>query len=684
MQLIRLFTMPLYISKSAIQISAGWHVVTIRASHSRSRWIAVLRIIAAGGDVYRREILFSKPTLLRVWGLKFGVAYFDRDLYDLSVRLYGHSSPQAEIALSLRSLPRTLAAFGVCFQNLTHFRKTFMATSGSVRTKTRRALAQSAMNGQHILSSYQQWIRMFDYWPADRINRIGQRVVELKVPNIDAVVFHATNRQLPLNETLSSLRQQYYQPRLIVTVTGSISKQLPVNIRQLDDGYVALLQAGEVLPPHALLILAHEVVRLHYPVILLADEDQVLKNGKRANPHFKPAPNATLMYSGTLSRGVWLIRRDFLSRISHGALDWAECVRLEAWVRAYEEGQQAKTFRIPYLLTHRRFDAENAPGSALATVILAHFERMGVPVRIEPHFPIQVRREVESLKSEKVSIVIPSLLRKPETTDCMTTVMKETEHANIEVLVLVTQATGLDEEQELSAARLKTDGRLRIKLLNRSSFNYSLANNVAAQETDGRFICLLNDDVSPLDSTWLDQMLCFFVDPKVGVVGAKLYYPASTVQHGGVIMGLAGLCEHANRYLPKDCPGYAWRALLDQEMSAVTGACLLVRRDVFEAVGGLDEELATSFNDIDFCMRVRGAGYSIVFAASVELLHYETLSFGHHHFDDMARERRDIALMRQRWEPVIRDDPFHNPNLSLVPGSEWTLAYPPRIDDDLD
>jgi cellulose synthase/poly-beta-1,6-N-acetylglucosamine synthase-like glycosyltransferase len=130
--------------------------------------------------------------------------------------------------------------------------------------------------------------------------------------------------------------------------------------------------------------------------------------------------------------------------------------------------------------------------------------------------------------------------------------------------------------------------------------------------------------------------------------------------------------------LPKGEPGYAWRGELDQEFSAVTGACLLVRRDIFNAVGGLNEAYATGFNDVDFCLRVRELGYAVVFAGSVEMIHHETVTFGHHYAGDPEREASDIQRMRARWGDVVSCDPFHNPNLSLVAGSEWMPSFPPR------
>ena len=214
--------------------------------------------------------------------------------------------------------------------------------------------------------------------------------------------------------------------------------------------------------------------------------------------------------------------------------------------------------------------------------------------------------------------------------------------------------------------------------MRRARFNYSAANNHAVAQTSGELICLLNDDVSLIDGEWLGHMAAMFSDPAVGIVGAKLYYPDGRTQHGGVILGLSGLAEHAHKFLPRGEPGYMARAVLDQEMSAVTGACLMVRRRLFEQVGQLDERLASGFNDVDLCLRVRALGYSVVMAASVELVHHETISFGHHYAGDPAAELADVRLMQQRWPDVIADDPYHNPNLSLQLTAEWELAVPPR------
>ena len=241
------------------------------------------------------------------------------------------------------------------------------------------------------------------------------------------------------------------------------------------------------------------------------------------------------------------------------------------------------------------------------------------------------------------------------------------------------QPRPLDARQSRAAEALKREAGATVTWLPAPRFNYATANNHIAARTQGAHILLLNDDVAPIRPDWLRWMCAFMEDPHTGIAGARLLYADGTVQHGGVIMGLAGLCEHAHRHAPAADPGYMARAVLAQELSAVTGACLLVRRRLFEAVGGLDERYASAFNDIDFSLRVGETGHGIVYVPQAELHHYELQTFaGHYEGARAADKAPDVRRMRARWAGVCADDPFYNPNLSLLPGSDWRLAVPPR------
>jgi GT2 family glycosyltransferase len=209
-----------------------------------------------------------------------------------------------------------------------------------------------------------------------------------------------------------------------------------------------------------------------------------------------------------------------------------------------------------------------------------------------------------------------------------------------------------------------------------SPFNYSRLNNAAVGHAEGQILCLLNDDVEVLTPGWLEEMVSFAARPDVGAVGARLWYPDGTLQHGGVIIGIGGVAGHAHPRLPKGDGGYFSRGVLQQELSAVTGACLVLRRSVFEEVGGLDEGIAVAFNDVDLCLRIRAAGYRIIWTPFAELIHHESASRGQEdNPEKIARFNREVRFMLERWGATLDDDPHYNPNLAKTSGC-FALALP--------
>jgi GT2 family glycosyltransferase len=212
-------------------------------------------------------------------------------------------------------------------------------------------------------------------------------------------------------------------------------------------------------------------------------------------------------------------------------------------------------------------------------------------------------------------------------------------------------------------------------------FNFAALNNLAADQTSSDFLCLLNNDIEVIQPDWLDELVSQLQRPDVGAVGAKLLFPNRTVQHAGVVLGMGGVGAHGHRGLAERERGYFGRASLAQELSAVTAACLLVRREAWRAVGGMDaDKLAVAYNDVDFCLRLSDAGYRIVFTPFALLLHHESVSRG----DDRTPEQRrrfeqEVATMHQRWGESLQQDPYFNPNLSLT-SSDYVLAWPPRLD----
>ncbi len=660
-------------------LRAGWHVAVVRARQSLPKWIAVLRLSTAGSENTPVEITLAQPYIWNPFGIKFGVFYLPRTEAQLEVDIYSEQmSPAAAEVIFIRVF-RVIASLIICLQNIPGIISAYRSTAGHFRFRLRKAVAATAVNGQYLPKSYAIWLSWFDRWPQERIAALLASPHHPHRPIISAVIFSARGNEAALAATRASIEGQIIPPCEVIIHSPN---DHPGFGETLLGEYAAILQAGEIIPSHALLLLSDELVRLQFPETLFADEDVIDETGKRSMPLFKPQPNLTLMCSGLLSRGIWLIRREWLEdlRTSQTPLCYAEAVRLAAWFRVYEAGHAAATQRVPYLLTHRAVNVENAPPEVLAEVVSGFLARAGFEATVKPSFPLRIQWRPGALRAKKVSLIVPSQLRGDTQLACLREILEKTAYPNFEMLVLVTQPEALSAEQERAIAPLlRAHPNVSVEVIASDAFNYSAVNNVGAAKTDGDFVCLLNDDVAPMESDWLDRMVGFFADRNCGIVGAKLFYPNLTTQHGGVIMGLAGLVEHANRFLPRGNPGYAFRAALDQELSAVTGACMLVRRDVFDQVGGLDETFPTAFNDVDFCLRVREAGFGIVFAASVEMIHHETLTFGQHYSAEKTeQEATDIQRLRARWSAICKTDPFHNPNLSLVGRSEWNLAYPPR------
>ena len=208
-------------------------------------------------------------------------------------------------------------------------------------------------------------------------------------------------------------------------------------------------------------------------------------------------------------------------------------------------------------------------------------------------------------------------------------------------------------------------------------FNYSWVNNWAASQASGDLLCFLNDDTTIITLDWLERLAARASLPGVGAVGPMLLYPDETIQQAGVILGLSGVAGHACHGLPRGSRGYFDRGCLEQDVSCLTAACLVMRKTAFQDLGGFDEELPIAYNDVDLCVRLRAAGWRMIWTPAVELYHQESASVGRHDAGGRADELANaVALMRRRWGPVLDADPCYSPNLSLQ--RQFQLAFPPR------
>jgi GT2 family glycosyltransferase len=310
-----------------------------------------------------------------------------------------------------------------------------------------------------------------------------------------------------------------------------------------------------------------------------------------------------------------------------------------------------------------------------------HFMRRGIraSAELEPSVSYRTRYELPS-PQPLVSIIIPTRNAEQLVRQCIESIVRRTTYLNYEILLVDNGSDDPDATRYFN--ELARDQVIRVVRDDRP-FNYSALNNSAVKLAHGEFVCLLNNDIEVISADWLSEMVSIAVQPGVGAVGARLWYPNNLLQHGGVILGIGGVAGHSHKGHPKGNRGYFGRAALIQSYSAVTGACLLVRKSSFEQVGGLNEkELQIAFNDVDFCLRLVEAGYRNVWTPYAELYHHESATRG---YEDnplkVARFGREERYMKVRWGHVLGKDPAYNPNLTLG-HEDFRWAWPTRVGSD--
>lgn len=440
---------------------------------------------------------------------------------------------------------------------------------------------------------------------------------------------------------------------------------------------VALLDHDDCLTPHALFHVIEALHRHPDAGLLYSDEDKINEQGERFDPHFKPQWNPDLLlaqnyvshlgvYRTALVRAVGGFREGFEGSQDHDLV-----------LRVTSRLPPQQIVHIPHVTYHwRAGEGSTALGSGekrytsdaglaavrehLAVSVPGAEVKMGLfPNTYRVRWPLPEQLPL-------VSLLIPTRDRVEILRPCVDAILAHTKYANFEVLILDNQSTcveTLDYMREVSSR----DARVRVLRWD-EPFNYSAINNFGALYAKGEILGLVNNDIEPINGEWLEEMVRQVCRPEIGCVGAKLYYPNDTIQHAGVVLGIGGVAGHAHKYFHRNSPGYFSRLHLAHNLSAVTGACLLVRKAVFEEVGGLNEaDLAVAFNDVDLCIKVREAGYRNLWTPYAELYHHESVSRG---AEDTAAKRvranGEAAYMRRTWGTLLDHDPAYNPNLTLV------------------
>ena len=564
------------------------------------------------------------------------------------------------------------------------------------------------------LVCYRDWVRDFDTLSEAARVALRSKSQRLKSkPLISIRLSTDAQRSGELGRTIESIISQAYsnwelwidQDRLSVVAKNSISsfsdsriiisdapplKSVPspnghTALARASDEWLVFIKCGDVISSDAFFHIACVINENQQILAIYSDEDFLDDENSRRTPHFKSNWDRYLFYSSNYIPSFFACHADLAHQARRFENEFHELWLYELVLRCTEIIKPDQIFHIQKILCHRHFCASENQLSATdnpcnyeigRTILTEHFARIDVKVQIKSTG--KSHRIVFNVpeKQPSVQLVIPTRNGVSHLRKCIGSILDKTDYQYYEILVI---DNGSDQAETLEYLRgIEAEPRVRV-IRDDSPFNYSALNNRAISLTDSEIVGLINDDVEVIHPEWLSEMVSYAIRPDIGVVGAKLLYPDDTIQHAGIVLGIYGVAGHVHRFLPRHSAGYFGRAQSVRSVSAVTGACAIVRRSVYEEVGGLNEtELQIACNDVDLCLRVVDAGYINIWTPYAELYHHESVSRG---FDispeKIARSEREIEYMKKRWGSRLNEDPAYNPNLGLYDENS-RIAWPPR------
>jgi len=587
-----------------------------------------------------------------------------------------------------------------------------------------RAINQPVMTGTNEsgqpldVNDYTEWVRRYDTLTDTDREKIRVQISRLPNTPLISIVMPVYNPPLDmLKEAIQSVQNQLYPNwELCIVDDASIDKSVRELLQDcankdariklvfrernghisaasnsaldLASGeYIALLDNDDVLPEQALFWIAQAIADNPDAGLIYSDEDKFDQSGRRYDPYFKSDWNQDLFLSHNMISHLGVYRADLVKKLGGFREGYEGSQDYDLALRCTEQLAPQQIVHIPRVLYHWRSHPGSTAqaGSNKNYALLAgeralndHYSRIGVSAKAELlHFGMYRVHYDLPQPAPLVSLIIPTRNGLYLIKQCIESILTKTTYKHYEILIVDNNSDDPDTLDYF--ASLVSDNRIHV-LRDERPFNYSALNNAAVLQARGEYLGLINNDIDVISPQWLDEMVSLAAQPGVGAVGARLWYPNDTLQHGGVITGMGGVANHSHKNLPKGHFGYFARAQLIQTLSAVTAACLVIKKNIYQEVGGLDEtNLKVAFNDIDFCLRVREAGYRNVWTPYAELYHHESATRG---FEDtpekQIRFRDEVLYMQKRWGDTLVDDPAYSPNLTLD-REDFSLAWPPRV-----
>ena len=553
---------------------------------------------------------------------------------------------------------------------------------------------------------YAAWIRRADTLDAAERRRIAAEVAAWEAPPLISVLMPVHDpAPKVLRTALRSVQAQLYPYwELCVVDDASTDPRIPQLLarfaaadprirvaRRAENGHIAratndaaaaargtfcaFLDHDDALPVHALYEVARAIRANPDLVLIYSDEDKVDRRGNRFDPHFKADFDRELLYAQNYINHLTVVRTEAFRAVGGLRPGFEGSQDHDLLLRLTDRLDPARIRHIPAVLYHWRAASGSGTFSDRASARTEAARLRALDEIVAPwggraeRGPAGFNRLVRPIPdpAPRVSVIIPTRDRAELLRVTLDGLFGRTDYPTIEVVVVDNDSR--EPETRALFAEYRDDPRLRVVAVP-GAFNFSDLSNRGAAAATGSVLLFLNNDVEVVEPGWLRELVSIALVPDVGAVGAKLLYPDGTVQHGGVILGIGGVAGHSHLGVDGDAPGYFGRMTVAHEASAVTGACLAMRADVFAAVGGFNaQDLKVAFNDVDLCLRVREAGYRIVWTPFATLVHHESKSRGQEDTPEkQARFEREVAVMQARWGAQLRADPYYNINLSRISG----------------
>jgi GT2 family glycosyltransferase len=567
---------------------------------------------------------------------------------------------------------------------------------------------------------YADWVLAFDTLDADDRAAIAARIAAMgNRPTISVVVPLYNTPERLLRRCIDSVRAQYWPhwelcladdastARHVQTIceqyarddnrirftrrekNGHIAAASNTALSLAGGEFVALLDHDDELAPHALYMVAEALNERPDLDLIFSDEDKIDDVGTRREPWFKSDWNYDLMLSQNAVVHLAVFRRRLIEEVGGFRSGFDGSQDYDLTLRVAERTTPDRIHHIPFVLYHWRaipgsvalgVGEKDYPYVAAARVLEEHLERTGrTGARVERQAHPGYYRVHWPLPPDppRVAIIIPTRDKVELLRVAVGSVLERTDYPSVEIIIV---DNGSVEEQTLRYLR-ETEMLRNVRVLRYDQpYNFAALNNWAVAQTDAPLVGFLNNDVEVITPGWLSEMASHALRREVGAVGCKLYFPNGTIQHAGIVVGIGGRAGHPHQGYQRAALGYFGRAACVQRLSAVTAACMVMRREVFVRFGGFNErDFAIAFNDVDLGLRLNRAGLAVIWTPHAELLHHESASLGTPTSDQRQRQfEQECANLNRCWPEAIKYDPFYNPNLTNT-GGDWSVAIPPRV-----